>query len=169
MTEATAKERETLTKNLHDWVTITIDQDGFWPGSCIGLTDDDALVMASLAITGDFVFVNSMMAAYKLIGEQKLKECIVGLDFFAKPGQGIEFDDFVGVFYWTGQLDWNYGVIPYQKPKTKLKDEEKVIRDVNMNHPFWTPRLKELHCMFREKYKTPPPKVIGKDGNVRYY
>jgi hypothetical protein len=150
-------------KDLYDCfassLKIYIGENGldYLNGIAVTQYKDDGITF--MAIARDYHPDQSFMLIYNELnggktGNKLAVEAVLGLDFWVdeKLNQGNEFKDFIAVFHRMRDFEWRYGVIDYQKPIDGHEGQQKIIREVNWNHPYWQPRLKGIHMDWRARF-----------------
>lgn len=132
------------------------------------MTQDRDGGISVLALASDIRPDQAFMKIYNELNGLRDKdkpavEAVLGLDFWVdeKKDQGNEFKDFIAVFHRMRDFEWRYGVIDYKKP---AEGQQKIIREVNWNHPYWRDKLKGIHMDWRARFWPNNLVLTYKDG-----
>lgn len=100
-----------------------------------GLVDrGDKRALESMAVDGMTVYKRMIESA----GDPEVTELVYAVDMSSKPGQGLEFDDFLGVV-WMYEGRFYSGVINYETGE----DEDLAFRPIDWNNNYWNHSLHE--------------------------
>lgn len=133
------------------WVDQAIEDAGFGPHRCMYLEPDGSLAAAVLALS----LQSALAFFWDRIVTGSCTAIIMGVDRFARPGQGNEFKDLITVFQWhqqPGDLEpqtVRCGVVDY-------KIRPKIIRPINYRNVYWNEVMCQELALSRPAELGPP-------------
>lgn len=123
-----------LPKVFFDMVSGTIDEKGIFPPPLLAKKTDGTLEVGVIAGPPQLAYY----VVKQHFNDRDCVEFMYGLDRYARPDQGTEFNDvFVGAFCEkkNGIVIWKPYVINYQ-------NEPRIVRDYDWTNEFWNERTR---------------------------